>query len=214
MLWQQLHRCLSSSLLPRIFLGKPGLLLSMDDGGDGSCVAMASVHTSHLETKARRQLGDNSIETHCRPWGVTFLTCVLQSRWFLRGCGGVPQASWKAHALCLHFHSAFMAPGAPPATITTTMLSSLPNKPASALPTEHRRRRAAHPLFPPVPPFAFLVAVAKLSASFSQKWYPARRHAPSETLSSLACSWAFYRLEMLLQRLLQPAEFLLTCVLV
>lgn len=49
MLWQQLHRCLSSSLLPRIFLGKPGLLLSMDEGGDGSCVAMVSVHTSHLK---------------------------------------------------------------------------------------------------------------------------------------------------------------------
>jgi len=48
MLWQQLHRCLSSSLLPRIFLGKPGLLLSMDEGGDGSCVAMASAGTSHL----------------------------------------------------------------------------------------------------------------------------------------------------------------------
>ncbi|TNN61225.1 hypothetical protein EYF80_028520 [Liparis tanakae] len=32
----------------RIFLGKPGLLLSMDEGGDGSCVAMASAGTSHL----------------------------------------------------------------------------------------------------------------------------------------------------------------------
>lgn len=55
MLWQQLHRCLSSSLLPRIFLGKPGLLLSMDEGGDGSCVAMASVHTSHLKGERQKR---------------------------------------------------------------------------------------------------------------------------------------------------------------
>lgn len=94
------------------------------------------------------------------------------------------------------------------------ILSPLSNEPPSALPTEQRRRRTAHPLFPPVPPSALLVAVAKLSTSFSQKWYPARRHAPSEIPSLLACCSAFYRLEMLLRRLLQPAEFLLTCVLV
>lgn len=40
MLWQQLQRCFSSSLFAKIFLGKPGLLLSIDDGGEGSCVAM------------------------------------------------------------------------------------------------------------------------------------------------------------------------------
>lgn len=35
-----LHRCFSSSLLARIFLGKPGLLPSSEDGGDGSCAAI------------------------------------------------------------------------------------------------------------------------------------------------------------------------------
>lgn len=38
--WQMLHRCFSSSLLARIFLGKPGLLPSSEDGGDGSCAAI------------------------------------------------------------------------------------------------------------------------------------------------------------------------------
>lgn len=35
-----LHRCLSSSLLASIFLGKPGLLPSNEDGGEGSCAAI------------------------------------------------------------------------------------------------------------------------------------------------------------------------------
>lgn len=61
-------------------------------------------------------------------------------------------------------------------------LSSPSSKPPSALPTEQRRRRSAHPLSPREPP----AAVAKLSASFSQKWYPARRHAPSRTPGLLA----------------------------
>lgn len=37
---QILHRCLSSSLLASIFLGKPGLLPSNEDGGEGSCAAI------------------------------------------------------------------------------------------------------------------------------------------------------------------------------
>lgn len=38
--WQALHKCLISWLLPRIFLEKPGLLPSSEDGGDGSCAAI------------------------------------------------------------------------------------------------------------------------------------------------------------------------------
>lgn len=38
--WQALHRCLISWLSARIFLEKPGLLPSSEDGGDGSCAAM------------------------------------------------------------------------------------------------------------------------------------------------------------------------------
>lgn len=43
----------------------------------------------------------------------------------------------------------------------------------------------------PLPPFPFLVAVAKLSASFSQKWYPARRHAPLKSEACLAARGPF-----------------------
>lgn len=56
----------------------------------------------------------------------------------------------------------------------------LPVKQASLASAEQQRRPIAHPLSAPVPPSPFPVAVAKLSASFGQKWYPARRHAPSE----------------------------------
>lgn len=63
----------------------------------------------------------------------------------------------------------------------------------------------------PLPPSPFLVAVAKLSASFSQKWYPARRHAPLKSEAYLAARDGL--LERLLQMLWQSAEFALTSVL-
>lgn len=37
---QELHKCLSSRLLAKIFFGKPGLFPSREDGGDGSCAAI------------------------------------------------------------------------------------------------------------------------------------------------------------------------------
>lgn len=39
-LWHDLHKCLFSRLFARIFFGKPGLLPSREDGGDGSCEAI------------------------------------------------------------------------------------------------------------------------------------------------------------------------------
>lgn len=38
--WHELHKCLSSKSLARIFFGNPGLLPSRDGGGEGSCAAM------------------------------------------------------------------------------------------------------------------------------------------------------------------------------
>lgn len=69
---------------------------------------------------------------------------------------------------------------------------------------------------PPLPS-PFLVAVAKLSASFSQKWYPARRHAPLKSeafwLQETIC-WRRFFFFFNVQMLLQSPEFALTSVLV
>lgn len=52
--WQILHRCLSSSLLASIFLGKPGLLPSNEDGGEGSCAAIMPERACDQTPEKRR----------------------------------------------------------------------------------------------------------------------------------------------------------------
>lgn len=117
-------------------------------------------------------------------------------------------ASWEAHTLCLHSHSASTHPPGWLCTnglMMTRLLLFLSRQSTlgSACPGDGAARAHIHCL-------PFSIPVAKLSASIGVKWYPARRHTPFETWSLLPAKDR--SLEKRLQTLLRSREFALTCV--